>query len=91
MEAIVELRFPLVKREFECFERCLVKITWIQPLPGSLRIRMALNFEAYALSGQSCRPSEWPLTNLRPTDLANALSMLTGPNAPNEGKSSFAR
>jgi len=45
----------------------------------------------YALSGQSLSPNTWPLTNFRPTELAKALSILMGPKAPNEGRSSFVR
>ena len=42
-------------------------------------------------SGQSLLAKAWPLINFRPTELANALSALTGPSAPKPGRSSLAR
>ena len=36
-------------------------------------------------SGQSLLAKAWPLINFRPTEVAKALSMLTGPKAPKPG------
>ena len=68
-----------------------VGICWIQSIRGGLKIKLAKTLFYFALSGQSLAPKACPLIKLRPTDLAKAFNIETGPIAPNVGISSFER
>ena len=73
------------------FRNRKMEIGWIQPITDSLKLRLAKALFHQVLSGHSLFPKACPLIKLRPTDLAKAFKLETGPMAPNVGISSFAR